>query len=271
MTEMKLRVLIAEDEPLSRERLRQLLEAETMTEIVAECATGQEALKAIQQTLPDIVFLDVKMPDLDGFGVIERLSEAHRPVIVFVTAYDRFALRAFEVNAADYLLKPFDRERFRTALLRASERLQRKSDARKTRPLSETLATLETRLNPLDRLMVKSQGRISIVKTVRIDWICAADNYVELHVEDTIHLLRTTITALANQLPENRFARISRSLLVNLDRVMEIHPKSHGDFVVLLHNGTSLTGSRSYRHNLAPLLGNSPSGFTINARVEKPG
>src|SRR5580765_882538 len=160
---MNLRVLIAEDEPLSRERLRQFLEAETLIEIVAECTTGQEALNAIRQTHPDIVFLDVRMPDLDGFGVIGGLSGTHLPVIIFVTAYDRFALRAFEVHAADYLLKPFDRERFQTALQRARERLQRNLDARNNRPLSEVLATLETRPKSLERMTIKSQGRISFL------------------------------------------------------------------------------------------------------------
>src|SRR6187401_1835414 len=151
---MKLRVLIAEDELFSRERLRQFVEAEALTEIVAECVTGQEALNAIRQTHPDVVFLDVKMPDLDGFGVIEGLSGTHLPVIIFVTAYDRFALRAFEVHAADYLLKPFDRERFQTALQRARERLQHNSSARNNQTLSEVLATLETRPKRLERLTI---------------------------------------------------------------------------------------------------------------------
>lgn len=251
---MKLKVLIAEDEPVSRERLRQLLQAERLVEIVAECATGFEALNAVRQTRPDIMFLDVKMPDLDGFGVVKGLSGAHLPVIVFVTAYDRFALKAFEVHAADYLLKPFDRERFKTALQRARERLQRNPEALNNQALSEVLATLPARLNRRERVTVKSQGRISFVNTVEIDWIRAADNYVELHVRGTTHLLRTTITALSDQLPLNRFARISRSHLVNLDRIKEMRSKSHGDYLVVLQDGTRLTASRNYRKNLQLLL-----------------
>jgi len=253
---MKLRVLIAEDELLSRKRLRQFLEAEALTEIVAECVTGQEALNAIRQTHPDIVFLDVKMPDLDGFGVIKGLTGVPLPVIIFVTAYDRFALRAFEVHAADYLLKPFDRERFQLALERARERLKRNRDARNNQPLSEVLAALEKRPKRLERLTIQSQGRISFVNTTEIDWICAADNYVELHVGDATQLLRRSISALADELANNQFVRISRSHLVNLDRIKEIRSKSHGDYLILLHNGTRLIGSRTYRHNLAPLLGN---------------
>lgn len=252
--EMKLRVLIAEDEPLSRERLRKFLQAERLVEIVAECASGLEARNAIQLTQPDIVFLDVKMPELDGFGVIEGLSGARLPVVVFVTAYDRFALRAFEVHAADYLLKPFDRERFRTALQRARERLQRNPDPRNDQALSEVLAALPARLHPHDRVTVRSQGRISFVNTAEINWICAADNYVELHVGDTTHLLRTTIAALANRLRRNRFVRISRSHLVNLDRVKEIRSRSHGDYSVILQDGTRLPGTRNYRHHLARSL-----------------
>lgn len=248
---MKLRVLIAEDESLSRNRLRQFLEAEPSTEIVAECTTGQEALRDIRKTLPDVVFLDVKMPDLDGFGVIQGLSNAPLPVIIFVTAYDRFALQAFDVHAADYLLKPFDRERFQTALRRARDRLQRQSDALNHRPHLEVLAAFETRLKRVDRLTIRSQGRISIVNTEEIDWIGSADNYVELHVGKTTHLLRMTITTLASQLPQNRFVRISRSHLVNLDRIKELRSKTHGDYVILLRDGTRLTASRTYRRNLS--------------------
>ena len=252
---MKLRVLIAEDEPLARERLRELLMAEKMIEIVAECVSGQETLNAIKQTQPDLVFLDVKMPDLDGFDVIKGLNRTHPPVIIFVTAYDGFALRAFEVHAADFLLKPFDRERFQTALERARERLHRRGGQHKHHQLSEVLADSESHPKRPKRLTIKSQGRISFVNTADIDWVAAADNYVELHVGQTTHLLRTSITSLAEQLPRNQFVRISRSHLVNLDRINEIRSKTHGDYLILLRNGTRLTGTRTYRHNLAPLLG----------------
>jgi two-component system LytT family response regulator len=252
---MNLRILIADDEPLGRERLRQLLRTEPRTEIVAECISGVEAVNTIRQRSPDLVFLDVKMPDLDGFGVLESLSGARMPAVIFVTAYDQFAVRAFEAHAVDYLLKPFDRERLQIALRRARERLQRTPEHRSDQPLSEVLVSLETRLKRLERLTIKSQGRLSIVNTIDIDWIRAADNYAELHVGNTSHFLRMTLSALAERLPPNRFARISRSHLVNLERIKEIRSKSHGDFVVFLRDGTRLPGTRNYRHNLAGFLG----------------
>jgi len=242
---MRLRVLIADDEQLCRERLKRFLRTEPEAEVVAECASGIEAVRAIRQSSPDVAFLDVRMPELDAFGVIEALNGARLPAIVLVTAYDRFALRAFEFHAVDYLLKPFDLWRFQVALRRARHRLQLDS------PLMCAVGPIA---KPLERVTVKSSGRITIVKTSEIDWISAADNYVELHVNTKTHLLRITISALAERLPGNCFARISRSVLVNLDRVKEIHSKSHGDYFVVLHNGTSLPGSRKYRHGLDGLL-----------------
>jgi two-component system LytT family response regulator len=259
---MKVRVLIADDEPLARERLRLFLQNEPGTEIVAECRDGQEAVKGIRETSPDLVFLDVKMPELDGFGVLETLTElqVHWPVIIFVTAYDQFAVRAFEANAVDYLLKPFDRERFGTAFRRARERLQHRTKERGRRhnhddnhSLLQVLASLPPTTGRLERLTVRSGKRITIVKTAEIDWLQAADNYTELHVGDATHLLRMTIGALAAQLP-TQFVRISRSLVVNLTRISEIRPKSHGDCLVFLENGTQLTASRSHRQQLMKLL-----------------
>jgi two-component system LytT family response regulator len=251
---MKLRVLIAEDESLSRERLRQFLETETLTEIVAECVTGQEALKAIQQTLPDIVFLDVKMPDLDGFSVIEGLSGAHPPVIIFVTAYDRFALRAFEVHAADFLLKPFDRDRFQKALWRARDAVRRNREHHALEKIANSLAALKVRPKSLGRFAVKSRGRVVFVKTDEIEWIRGAHNYSELHAGKSVHFLRQTLATLEHQLLPNQFMRISRSLLVNLDRIKEIRPKTHGDYLVIMQDGKRLTASRNYRKDLKLLL-----------------
>jgi len=254
---MKLRVLIADDEPLSRQRLRRFVRAEPGIELVAECVTGTEAVNGIRENSPDLAFLDVKMPELDAFGVVEALNGDRLPAIVFVTAYDQFAVRAFETNAVDYLLKPFDRERFQTALRRVRERLQRGGTHHNTPSLLSLLSEVSPRVKSLERLTIKSDGRISVVKTGEIDWVCAADNYVELHVGKMTHLLRVTITALASQLSPNRFLRISRSHLVNLDRIKEMRSKSHGDFLILLHNGTTLPGTRNYRQNLARFLDNS--------------
>jgi two-component system LytT family response regulator len=252
---MNLRILIADDESLSRKRLRQFLRAEPDTEVVAECASGTEAVEAIRQQSPDLVFLDIRMPELDGFGVLEACLGAREPAVIFVTGHDHYAVRAFEAHAIDYLLKPFDRERLQLALRRARQRLRHGPKAPLDLPFAEVLAALEVRPPGLERVTIKSEGRISLVPTSEIDWISGADNYVELHAGKATHLLRTTITRLADQLPSGRFARISRSVLVNLERIREICPKSHGDYLVVLHNGTRLSGSRNYRQDWEGLLG----------------
>ncbi len=251
---MTLRVLIADDEALSRERLKRFLLREPETEVVAECASGSEAVSAIRAAGPDVAFLDVRMPELDGFGVLKALKGIRLPAIIFVTAYDQFALRAFEIDAVDYLLKPFDHDRFKIALQRARHRLQLDLPGTKDSRSPEVLTRLRTRGQPLERVTIKAGGRITLVKTADIDWVSAADNYAELHLGNKTHLLRMTITALAHRLPENRFARISRSLLVNLDRIKEIRSKSHGDYFVVLHSGASLSGSRNFRRGLDGLL-----------------
>jgi two-component system, LytTR family, response regulator len=246
---MKLRVLIADDEPLARKRLRRFLEEDGRVEIVEECSAGPETLDAIQAKKPDVIFLDVRMPELNGFDVLKRLDPAHQPVVVLVTGHDQFALQGFDINAADYLLKPFDRERFQAALQRARDRLRHPSTSARSHGPSEVSSLLPSTPKHLER--------ICIVSTSDILWIRAADNYAELHMGKTVHLLRNTISALAQELPKDRFARISRSLLVNLDRVKEIRSKSHGDFAVFLNEGTCLSGSRTYRRSLEQLLGKS--------------
>ena len=255
---MKLRVLIADDELLARERLRQFLQLEPRTEVVAECVNGAEAVKAIREKAPDVVFLDIKMPELDGFGVLKALDGIHLPAIVFVTAHDEFATRAFDIHAVDYLIKPFDQERFQTALSRARERLHGNAHAKSASSLTALMANFREGVKPLHRLTVKSGDRITLLKVVEIEWIGSADNYVELHVGNATHLMRITMSTLANQLSENQFARISRGVIVNLNCIKEIQPKSHGDFLVLLRTGARLQGTRNYRQNLAGLLRGSP-------------
>jgi two-component system, LytTR family, response regulator len=251
---MKLRVLIAEDEELSREHLRKLLESEPQIEITAECRSGKEALAAFGWTRPDVLLLDVRLPELDGFGVISALTKEDRPIIIFVTGSESFALRAFESEAADYLLKPFHRERLQAALGRARERLA-------ARKLISEQNEIDS---PLDRLTIKSESRISIVRTAEVDWMSAADNYVEIHVGKSRHLMRTTVTALLARLPRKLFARISRSALVNVERVKEIHPQTHGDYFVVMNNGTRLRGSRKYRADFAEMLSGQTSGEAKN-------
>jgi len=257
---MKIRTIIVDDEPLARERLRKLLAQETDIELVAECSDGREAIKAIKKESPDLVFLDVQMPEVNGFGVIAALQSGAMPMIVFVTAYDKFALQAFEVHALDYLLKPFDRERFQKALERARGQLQKRPSHDLHARLSSLLDDVQVakeKAEPkyLDRLAVKTEGRVVLLKTDDVDWIEAADNYVGLHIGNESHLHRETMSALETKLSPEKFLRISRSTMVNVERIKELQPLFHGDYVVILRNGTKLTLSRNYREKLNLLLG----------------
>ena len=245
---MKIRTLIVDDEPLARDRLRQLLQNETEIEITGECADGREAVAAIRKTPPDLLFLDVQMPELDGFGVLEALGAGPMPVIVFVTAYEQFAVRAFEVHAVDYLLKPFDRERFQTALRRAIGQVGSRDGGAFHQRQSALLTDLLS-----SRLAVKSGGHVVWVKLEEIDWIGSADNYAELHVGAKSHLLRETLGALETRLPPEKFVRISRSAIVNTHRIKELHRLFYGGYEVVLHDGARLTLSRRYRAKLKQL------------------
>jgi two-component system LytT family response regulator len=196
----------------------------------------------------------VQMPELDGFGVLEELAGERLPAVIFVTAHDRFALRAFEVHAVDYLLKPFDKERFQTALRRALDRLKR-DDGALARELSTLVADLRSPAKSPERLAVKTSGRVLMLKLDEIDWIESADNYVSLHVGNQAHLHRETMAALEARLPAEKFLRISRSTIVNVDRIKELQPLFHGEYVVILRNGTRLTLSRTYRDRLDQLMG----------------
>ena len=254
----KIRTLIVDDEPLARERIRHLLHKESDIDVLGECADGRDAVASITKHKPDLVFLDVQMPELDGFGVLEQLDRRAMPAIVFVTAYDQFALRAFEVHALDYLLKPFDSARFKKALERARERIQSPSSADLSRQVSELLADLKTGSKQLNRLAIKSGGKVLVLRMEEIDWAEAADNYVNLHVGNESHLHRETMAALEARLPADKFMRISRSTIVNVDRIKELQPLFHGEYAVILRNGTTLTLSRSYRDALDELIGKVP-------------
>jgi two-component system LytT family response regulator len=250
---MKIRTLIVDDELLARERLRQLLQGEPEIELVGECADGEAAVAAIHKESPDLIFLDVQMPELDGFGVLDALTVQPPPIVVFVTAHDKFALRAFEVHAVDYLLKPFDRERFQKALNRALDRLKHRESSAQNQGQAAVLAELKPPSRPLERLAVKTGGRVIFVKVEEIDYIEAAHNYVELHVQKQSHLLRETLNAIEARLPAEKFVRISRSVIVNIERVKELQPLFYGEYAVTLHNGTRLTLSRRYRNKLRQL------------------
>ena len=250
---MKVRTLIVDDEQLARERMRQLLESEADIQVIGECADGNEAVATIQKEKPDLIFLDIQMPELDGFGVLEAIQDQKAPVIVFVTAHDKFALRAFEVHAVDYLLKPFDRERFKKALGHALDRVKQRETAPPDQAQAAVLTELKPSAKPLDRLAVKTSGRVIFVKIADIDYVESAHNYVEVHVEKQSHLLRETLNSIEARLPADKFVRISRSVIVNIDRVKELQPLFYGEYTVTLSNGTRLTLSRRYRDKLQQL------------------
>jgi two-component system LytT family response regulator len=252
---MKIRTLIVDDEPLARERLRTLLQEQAEVELIGECANGRDALAAIKREEPDLVFLDVQMPELDGFGVLAKLGQEKMPAIIFVTAHDKFALQAFEVHALDYLLKPFDKDRFQKALRRALDHLKRDHAGELKERLSALLGDLKSESKSPQRIAVKSSGCVIFLKIDDIDWVEAADNYVSLHIGTESHLHRETMSALEERLPPNKFLRISRSTIVNVDRIKELQPLFHGEYAVILRNGTRLTLSRSHRDKLDQLMG----------------
>lgn len=250
---MPTRVLIVDDEALARDRLRQLLQAEPEIQIVGECADGREAVATIQRQSPDLIFLDIQMPELDGFGVLEALKTDRVPVIVFVTAYDQFALKAFDVHAVDYLLKPFDRERFQAALQHALTQVKQRDHDSLAQRQAAALTDLKPTAKPAERLPVKTGGRVIFVRIDDIDWVEAAHNYVILHVDKDSHFLRETMNAFEERVSPEKFVRISRSTIVNIDRIKELQPMFYGEYTVTLHNGTRLTLSRRYRDKLQQL------------------
>jgi two-component system LytT family response regulator len=246
---MKIRALIVDDERLARERLRQLLKDEPEIEIAGECSNGSEAVAAIRDLRPALVFLDIQMPELDGFEVLKSIETEKSPVIVFVTAFDEFAVKAFEIHAADYLLKPFNRERFQTALRRAVDRVAHRDDGAAQKRQASLLTELAT-AKSVNRLMIKSGSKIAWVQPEEIFWIEAADNYVELHLAEKSHLLRETLNAIESRLAPGQFVRISRSAIVNKLHVRELQRLFYGGYAVILQNGTKLTLSRRYRDKL---------------------
>jgi len=252
---LKIRTLIVDDEPLGRERIRTLLREDAEVEVVGECADGRQAIAAVERLKPDLLFLDVQMPEMDGFAVVDAIAARHLPAIIFVTAYDRYAVQAFEVHALDYLLKSFDRERFRSAVARAKEQIRRSREGALNERLAGLLEDLESRKQRATRVVIKSAGRIFFLPVEEIDWVEAADNYVRIHAGVEAHLVRETLQSLEGRLDPARFLRIHRSTIVNLDRIRELHPLFHGDYAVRLRDGTELTLSRNYREKLGEPLG----------------
>ena len=275
----KIRTLVVDDEAMARERVLSFLQEEPDVEVVGECSDGADAVRAIQEHDPDLVFLDVQMPGVDGFGVIQAVGVDRMPNVIFVTAYDEYALRAFEVHALDYLLKPFGRDRFQETLRHARSSVERQRAGDLGRRLLALVGppspgasapgfgpppggtasgfgqTAVVRVSKLDRLVVKSGGRVFFLRTEEIDWIEAAGNYVRLHMGEESHLFRETMNNIEARLDASRFVRIHRSRIVNTDRIKELQPAATGEYVVVLQNGTRLPLSRGYRDKLQEQLG----------------
>ena len=252
----KIRALVVDDEPMARDRVLSLLQQEDDVEVVGECGDGTQAVLAIQNQSPDLVFLDVQMPGHDAFEVIQAVGADRMPTVIFVTAYDEYALKAFEVHALDYLLKPFGRDRFQRTLQHARAYLERRRAGDLGKRLLALVNDIKTEPTPtrLDRLVVKSGGRVFFLRTDEIDWIEAAGNYVRLHLGDESHLFRETMNRMDARLDTRRFVRIHRSRIVNTERVKELQPWFNGEHVVVLQNGTRLTLSRGYREKLQEQL-----------------
>jgi len=254
-----IRTLIVDDEPTACEGMRRLLVADPEVELVGGCPSGREAVAAIREAVPDLVFLDVQMPDLDGVALLRQEGGEETPVVVFVTACEQHALRAFEVNAVDYVLKPFTDERFRASLQRAKQKIH----GTWREELLRDLATLlpERDLSPWrrsrnrDRLLVRSNGKVTLLPVREIEWIDAEGDFVRVHVGKTWYLIRETMKTLEAELDGARFVRIHRSTIVNLDKIKELQRFFHGEYVVVLHNGATLKLSRGYRDRLEAHLG----------------
>jgi len=244
-----------DDEKWARKRIATLLKTEPDVQVVAECINGVEAIERIERDVPDLVFLDVQMPELNGFEVVDAIDSERMPLFIFATAYDKYALRAFDAHAFDYLLKPFEEQRFREALDRAREELRRPR-ASSEAALRTLLASLRRQPGYVERLAIKTMGRIIFLKAREIDWAQASGNYVALHVGRNTHLLRITMTNFVNKLGADQFVRIHRSTVVNLDCIQEVMPWFHGEHVVKLKDGTELTVGRAFRRRLSDFLAN---------------
>ena len=255
MKNAPIRALIADDEALARKFIRRMLKDNHDVEIVSECSNGKDAVAMIRKQNPDLVFLDVQMPEMDGFAVLESIGVDQLPEIIFTTAYEQYAIRAFELHALDYLLKPFDQARFKDAIQHAKERFrsQRQKDGRLQ--MSALLESIKNKPQYLERLVIKTGGRITFLSTDEINWIEADDKYVHLHTGKVSPMVRQTLNAMEAQLDPRKFSRIHRSAIVNVERIKELQPLFSGEHSILLEDGTKLTLSRSYKDKLFELLG----------------
>jgi two-component system LytT family response regulator len=253
---MKIRTLIVDDEPLARRRILSLLQPDADFEVLGESGNGKDAVEKIMELKPDLVFLDVQMPKLDGFGVLEAAAQTHLPAIVFVTAYDQYAVKAFDAHAVDYLLKPFKQERFMDAVLRVKSQVQgTPANGNGNGEENQKLLSLLRHVNTdSDRLVVRSGGKVVFLRASEVEWIEAAANYIKLYSQQRVFTVREKISSLEEALPAGKFMRIHRSLIVNLGMVQEIQPCGGGEFVVVLRNGRELPLGRTYRSKIDELI-----------------
>ena len=256
-----IRTVIADDEHLARRKLRVLLDAEPGVQVVAECQDGQQTVNAVQTHRPDLLLIDIRMPDMDGFQVLKQIAPDEMPVVVFTTAYDQFAIRAFEAHALDYLLKPFDGERLHHAVERARAELLKLHDRDLTGRILDLLAkNMEPKMESKqgdDRMVIRAGGKVVFLDVKEIDWIEAAANYVKLNVGKDSYLLREGIGSISERLDPDRFVRIHRSVIVNVRKIKELQPCESGEYIAVLRNGKELSCSRGYRTQLQRLIGRS--------------
>jgi len=257
-----MRTIIADDEHLARRKLRLLLGIEPGVQVIAECQDGQQTLDAVKTHKPDLLLIDVRMPDLDGFQVLGKIAPGEMPVVVFTTAYDQFAIRAFEAHALDYLLKPFDGERLHHAIERARAELLKSHNRDLTSRILDLLAKnaepkIESRQAD-ERMVIRAGGKVVFLDVKEIDWIEAAANYVKLNVGKDSYLLREGIGSISERLDPDRFVRLHRSVIVNVRKIKELQPCESGEYIAILKNGKELSCSRGYRTQLQRLIGKNP-------------
>ena len=253
---MRWTTLIVDDEPLAREGLRMLLSEDPDVAAIHQAKDGREAITAIRKARPDLVFLDIQMPEMDGLSVVREIGAERMPAVVFVTAHDQHAIRAFEINAVDYLLKPVTRERFAQALARAKARLQTQPGEDASRQILSLLETIAAPHRSVKRLAVRSAGKTVFVDVGDVDWIEGAENYVKLHAGRTAHLVHVAMGTLEKSLDPDTFLRIHRSIIVNIGRIKELEPALHGEYMVTLESGVRLRSGRTYHEKLKALAGN---------------
>lgn len=252
---MNLTALIVDDEPIARKYIREMLKGDREIDVVGEAGNGKKAAKMLAELQPDIVFLDIQMPEMDGFALLQTLDAETMPCIIFTTAYEEHAIRAFEFHALDYLLKPFDEARFAAATAHAKRSLARGRATVQAKQIAELLDSMSSKERPPERLLIKKQGRIIFLKIADIDWIKADDKYLQLFTGRVSHLVRQTLQSFKSKLDPSKFVQINRSVIVNVDRICELHPMFNGEHEVQIADGTTFPLSRSHRNELFELLG----------------